>query len=98
MIRVVYRWHVAPENFEEFRKIWSSTTDRIHESVTGALGSFMLRSTENGTEVITIAKWDSVESWKNFWGNENPQEMEAMRRLGKRISAEAFEEVEDRTR
>lgn len=30
--------------------------------------------------------------------NENPKEMEAMRKLGKRISVEAFEEVEDRTR
>lgn len=77
MVRVVYRWHVAPENFEEFKKIWSTTTNRIHESVFGALGSFMLRSFENETEVITIAKWDSLESWKNFWGNENPQEMEA---------------------
>ncbi len=97
MVRVVYRWHVAPENFEEFKKIWSTTTNRIHESVFGALGSFMLRSFENETEVITIAKWDSLESWKNFWGNENPKEMEAMRKLGKRISAEALEEIEDHT-
>ncbi len=57
----------------------------------------MLRSIENLTEVITIANWDSLESWKNFWGNENPKEMEAMRKLGKRISAEAFEEIEDHT-
>ncbi|MDN5205505.1 antibiotic biosynthesis monooxygenase [Fulvivirgaceae bacterium BMA10] len=98
MVRVVYRWHVAPENFEEFKKIWSATTNRIHESVIGALGSFLLRSFENETEVITIAKWESLESWKNFWGNENPKEMQAMRKLGKRISAEVFEEVEDHTR
>ena len=98
MIRVVYRWQVTPENFEEFKKIWSITTNRIHESVTGALGSFMLRSFNDKTEVITIAKWDSLESWKNFWGNENPKEMEAMRKLGSRISAEAFEEIEDFTR
>ncbi len=98
MIRVVYRWHVAPENFKEFEKIWSTTTNRIHESVLGAFGSFMLRSFENETEVVTIAKWDSLESWKNFWGNENPKEMEAMRKLGKRISAEVFEEMGDHTR
>lgn len=98
MIRVVYRWHVTPENFEEFKKIWSITTNRIHESVTGALGSFMLRSFKDEAEVITIAKWDSLESWKNFWGNENPKEMEAMRKLGNRISAESFEEIEDFTR
>jgi len=57
-----------------------------------------LKSFENENEVITIAKWGSLESWKDFFGNENPKEMEAMRKLGKRISVEAFEEVEDRTR
>ncbi|MCB1779725.1 MAG: antibiotic biosynthesis monooxygenase [Nitrosomonas ureae] len=98
MIRVIYRWHVEPGNFEEFKRIWANTTNRIHESVTGALGSFILKSFENENEVITIAKWGSLESWKDFFGNENPKEMEAMRKLGKRISVEAFEEVEDRTR
>lgn len=58
----------------------------------------MLRSCEKETEVLTIAKWDSLEAWKDFWGNENPEEMEAMRRLGRRISTEVFEEVEDHTR
>ncbi len=98
MVRVVYSWHVEPENFEEFKKIWSATTNRIHESVTGALGSFMLRSFENESGVITIAKWDTLESWKNFWGKANPKEMESMRKLGKRISVEVFEEIGDHTR
>lgn len=98
MVRVVYRWRVPPENFEAFKKIWRTTTNNIHKSVTGALGSFMLRSFENPTEVITIAKWESLESWKNFWGNKNPKEMEAMSKLGTRISAEAFEEIEDHTK
>ncbi len=98
MIRVVYRWHVLPENFEVFKKIWRTTTNKVHESVVGALGSFMLKSFENNAEVITIAKWDSLESWKNFWENENPKEMEAMRKLGKLISAEAYEDIEDHTR
>ena len=98
MVRVMYRWRVAPQDFEEFKKTWRLTTNRIHESVTGAQGSLMLRSLESESEVITIAKWDSLESWKEFWGNENPKDMQAMRRLGKRISVEAFEEIEDHTR
>ena len=98
MVRVVYRWQVAPDDFEAFNKIWSSTTNSIHQSVEGALGSFMLRSFEDETEVVTIAKWDSLASWKNFWGNADPKEMEAMRKLGKRISADVFEEIEDYTR
>ena len=98
MIRVVYRWHVPAENFAEFQRTWSETTHHIHETVEGALGSFMLRSSENDEEILTIAKWDSLESWKDFWGNQNPEQMLAMRKLGKRISAEAFEEIEDFTR
>jgi heme-degrading monooxygenase HmoA len=98
MVRVIYRWQVTLDNFEEFKKLWSVATNRIHESVAGAQGSFMLRSFENETEVLTIAKWDSLESWKSFWGNENPKEMEAMRKLGKRISTEVFEEIKDYTR
>ena len=98
MVRVNYRWNVAPENFEKFKQTWSATTNRIHESMPGALGSFMLRAHENESVVLTVAKWDSMESWKNFWGGSNPQEMEEMRKLGTRISVEAFEEIEDHTR
>ncbi|MEM9302769.1 MAG: antibiotic biosynthesis monooxygenase [Pseudomonadota bacterium] len=97
MIRVVYRWEVAPEDFEAFRETWRATTNRIHETVDGALGSFMLRSHDK-KEVITIAKWDCRESWESFWGSADPEQMKGMRRLGKRISAEAFDEIEDHTR
>ncbi len=98
MIRVIYRWQVEPENFDAFKKAWSATTNQIHESVPGALGSFMLRSCENGSEVLTVAKWDSMESWKKFWRSSNPKEMEEMRKLGKRISVDADDEIEDYTR
>lgn len=98
MIRVIYRWQVEPDNFEEFKRTWSVTTHRIHESVPGALGSFLLRACESESEVLTVAKWDSLEDWKNFWGNKNPKEMEGMRKLGKRVSVEVYDEIEDYTR
>ncbi len=98
MIRVIYRWKVEPENFEAFKEIWRATTNRIHESVPGALGSFMLRACESESDIWTVAKWDSIESWEKFWGNTNPEEMEEMRKLGKRISVQAYDEIEDHTR
>lgn len=98
MIRVIYRWQVKSENYDQFKKIWSKATNHIHKSVSGAKGSFMLKSFEDETEILTIAKWNSLESWKNFWGNENPEQMKAMRELGKRISVEVFDEIEDYTR
>lgn len=98
MIRVVYRWRVEPENFEAFRDSWRSTTNRIHDTFAGALGSFMLRSLEDACDVTTVAKWDSLESWQRFWKDNNPEAMRKMRTLGERLSADAFEEVEDHTR
>ncbi|TDF35820.1 antibiotic biosynthesis monooxygenase [Alteromonadaceae bacterium M269] len=98
MIRVVYRWQVANENLVDFKKEWSVATNKIHESVPGALGSFMLQDLENDNEILTIAKWDSIESWRAFWGMETPKEMENMHKLGTRISAKAYSELDDYTR
>jgi len=98
MVRVVYRWRVPPENFETFAETWRETTNSIHASVEGAQGSFLLRSFEDETEVITIAKWDSHQAWKQFWGNQNPREMRGMSALGERMAVEVFEEIEDHTR
>lgn len=98
VFRVIYRWEVEPQNFDKFVDVWRTTTNRIHASVPGALGSFMLRGHEKTTEVLTIAKWASFEDWEAFWGNANPAEMEDMRALGTRISVESYSEVEDHTR
>lgn len=98
MIRVVYRWKVKEENFTSFQDVWSRTTNKIHETVPGALGSFMLRSPEDKTEVITVAKWDSMDSWRAFWGSENPSEMVEMRKIGERVSTTVYDEIDDFTR
>lgn len=98
MIRVIYRWQVEPANFEAFKETWRATTNRIHETVPGALGSFMLKACEAEEEILTVARWDSQDSWRAFWRDQNPTEMESMRKLGKRVSVECYEEVEDHTR
>jgi hypothetical protein len=58
----------------------------------------MLRASDRGPEVLTVAKWESEESWKEFWGTQNPEEMQEMRKLGKRVSVEAYDEIDDYTR
>lgn len=98
MIRVIYHWRVNPSDFSEFRNVWKNTTNRIHESVPGALGSFMLRARGNEHELITMARWDSYESWRKFWGDRKPREMEVMQNLGERLSVEVYEEIDDFTR
>ncbi|WP_286220582.1 antibiotic biosynthesis monooxygenase family protein [Marinobacter apostichopi] len=98
MIRVIYRWRVSSENFEAFKVAWRHTTNQIHEQVPGALGSFMLKASEAEEEILTIAKWESLEAWQAFWGAQNPEQMEGMRKLGTQLSVQAYDEIEDFTR
>ncbi len=98
MIRVIYRWKVEPADFEDFKRAWRSATNRIHESVPGALGSFMLRPIGKGYEVLTVAKWESESRWKEFWGEQDPEEMQAMRKWGTQLSADVYDEIADYTR
>ncbi|SJN60010.1 antibiotic biosynthesis monooxygenase [Vibrio ruber] len=98
MFRVIYEWHVPSEKMDEFQNVWRSVTDNIHHSVAGALGSFMVRSSDTPDKVLTIAKWRAREDWELFWQNSNPEKMQKMRAIAKRISVETFDEIEDRTR
>ena len=98
MIRVIYRWKVSPENREQFTNAWRQTTNLIHQMVDGANGSILMTSLNNKSEMITMAKWSSLEEWKQFWGNANPKELYKLNQLAERLSVEVFEEVEDQTK
>ena len=98
MVRIIYSWHVAPENLNLFIKTWKETTNQIHKEVTGARGSFMLQNEGNGCDIKTIARWDTLDDWKNFWQDSKPTQMETMHELGKRVSVDIYREVDDFTR
>ncbi|KJY89707.1 antibiotic biosynthesis monooxygenase [Vibrio neptunius] len=98
MFRVIYEWRVAAEKMTEFQLAWQAVTDTIHETVPGALGSALYRSTQTPDKVLTIAKWHTRQDWEAFWGQSDPESMRPMRQLGERVGVETFDEVEDRTR
>ena len=98
MIRIIYSWQVEPENLELFIQTWKKTTNKIHEEVQGARGSFMLQGDEDAREIKTIARWDSLEDWKRFWQGSNPSQMRSMHDLGERVSVEIFKEIDDFTK
>lgn len=98
MIRVIYQWQVVAEDFTAFRDAWEATTNAIHAEVPGALGSFMLRQAEDPEQVLTVARWASLEHWRAFWGKADPEAMQHMRELGTRISVDVYDEVDDFTR
>lgn len=43
-------------------------------------------------------KWNTREDWELFWGNRNPEKMQQMCKIAERVSVEAFNEIEDRTK
>ena len=97
VIRVVYTWRVSAENHMEFVAAWKQATTSIRETVRGARGSVMLRSRDNPERITTIARWDSVEDWQSFFQGDVPEKMNKMHELARRISVEAYDEIDDFT-
>jgi len=98
MIRIIYSWQVETKNLEKFKEVWKLTTNKIHENVVGAKGSFMITEHKNPNKILTIARWDTLKDWEAFWGAKNPKEMSGMHELGKRISVEIYDEFDDYTK
>jgi heme-degrading monooxygenase HmoA len=64
MIRVMYRWTVKNEDIEEFVRTWEEGTLKIQTHCTGAMGSILLRSSENPEHFFGMARWPSKEIWE----------------------------------
>ena len=97
MIRIIYKWKVQKSGREKFKTAWAKATTKIRASTAGARGSMMLHNREKPSEFVTIARWDSFESWQRFWNDPLKNEMQAMHEAGERVSVDAFDEIDDFT-
>ncbi len=97
MIRVIYKWRVPLERQAEFEKIWQETTRRIHETTSGARGSFCLASIDDPTEVLTVALWDSEGQWREFIENAKATSMSGLHDIAEQISAKPYIQLGDET-
>ncbi|MEM1001061.1 MAG: antibiotic biosynthesis monooxygenase [Bacteroidota bacterium] len=97
MIRIIYSWEVPLEQLEHFINVWKTTTNKIHKESIGARGSFLLQSGEDPRVIKTIARWDSLEDWEDFWHHGSHSQMQFMHDSGNRVSVEIFHEVDDFT-
>ena len=61
MIRVMYRWTVKKEDVEEFVRTWEEGTLKIQTQCAGAMGSILLRSSEDPEHFFGMARWPSKE-------------------------------------
>ncbi len=67
MIRVIYRWTVAPEAAADFRAWWHEGTMAIRRDRAGALGSALLRSEVDPDAFVGVARWRSKTDLEAFW-------------------------------
>lgn len=93
MIRVIYQWHVAPENREAFNEAWLKTTTLVREVYQGAQGSSILQDRQDANVILTIARWNSEDDWRTFWSSDNPPEVMQMSKLGRLIDVKLYEEL-----
>lgn len=97
MIRVLYRWTVAPEDREDFIARWQQATRAIHETTAGALGSFCLGAIDKQDELMTIALWRSEAEWRAFMPKARTGPMAVLHRIGTLQSATPYDQLGDET-
>ena len=61
VIRVIYRWTVAPSVAADFERWWHEGTIGIRSTYAGALGSLLLRSHSDPGDVVGVARWQTEE-------------------------------------
>ncbi|MDB5107442.1 MAG: hypothetical protein JWM69_383 [Candidatus Binatus sp.] len=64
MIRVMYRWTIAPGGEQEFIEHWKEGTRRIQANCEGAEGSFLIRDYERQEFFFGVARWHSRQAWE----------------------------------
>lgn len=93
MIRVLYRWQVAPEAAEGFLTWWHEGTVHIRSTSSGARGSTLLRAQEDPAIFVDVASWDSLDALVAFRQAARILSFEGADLQG----MEVFEELDDLT-
>lgn len=97
MHQIIYRWEVEKKNQAAFVAAWEKTTQSIRETTKGARGSICIVSVDRPTEIITMAKWDELDQWREFVETAKSEAMREMHALGRQVSHDAYDQRGDFT-
>ena len=97
MHQIIYRWQVEQNNQAACLAAWEKATKSIRETTEGARGSICIVSVDRPTEIITMAKWDELDQWRQFVKTANSGAMREMHALGKKVSHDAYDQYGDFT-
>ncbi|MBO9998714.1 MAG: antibiotic biosynthesis monooxygenase [Cyanobacteria bacterium SID2] len=96
-VRVIDRWRVRTHCEAAFVQAWTNATTLIRDTVPGARCSLLLRCQVDSQLFLSIARWDSLEDWENFWKGDPPdsEAFATMHATSHLLSREVFYEIED---
>lgn len=97
MHQIIYRWEVEQHKQAAFLAAWERTTKSIRDTTDGARGSVCIVSVDRPTEIITMAKWDRIDQWREFVKTAKSDAMREMHALGTQVSHDAYEQHGDFT-
>lgn len=97
MHQIIYRWEVEENNQAAFVAAWEKTTKSIRETTEGARGSICIVSVDRPTEIITMAKWDELDQWRDFVKTAKSGAMREMHALGTQVSHDVYDQRGDFT-
>jgi heme-degrading monooxygenase HmoA len=73
MIYIFHRFKMPNVPEEALARSWHQCTSATRQMTPGLLGATLLRSAKDANEYVSVARWESVAAWREFWSAGPPE-------------------------